>query len=377
LQVVVVKHFVNTSLMVIAFYIDEMNFRGVANSTFLYSKYNEVVLKNKSLIFYNKSNANNKNVVIKKFKKKFKTIGVNNFSAIEQYLYKYKIKYIYTQKGGKKDTWVSNKIKTLVHYVYPQKLSEIHGYKYVCVSSWLGSQFTNNKIPILPYILELKKTHKNLRKKLKIKKNQIVIGCHGGESSFDLKFAQDTLKNLVRKKTNITFVFLNINKFCKHRRIIFLKGTSNETFKRLFLNTCDAMIYGRSLGESFGMACGEFASLNKLIISYKYNRHRSHIDYLSKTRYIEYYSKKSLFNILNNFNKNDKLLSNKKNNYLLCQPKAVMQIFKKVFLNDKSHVKISIVDYFVNYAGFIKMNYYYVRHKIYNQYYKFFESKFS
>ena len=42
--------------MNIAFYIDEMNFRGVANSTYQYSHFNELILKNKSIIFYNKKN---------------------------------------------------------------------------------------------------------------------------------------------------------------------------------------------------------------------------------------------------------------------------------------------------------------------------------
>ena len=353
-----------------------MNFRGVANSTFLYSKYNEKLLKNKSLIFYNKTNERNKNEVIKKFKNKFKTIGINKFSEIEQHLNKYKIKYIYTQKSGEKDNWASNKIKTLIHYVYPQKLSEIHGYKYVCVSKWLSNQFTNNKILILPYILELKKTKKNLRKKLKIKKNQTVFGCHGGESSFDLKFAQNALKDFVQKRKDITFIFLNINKFCSHKRIIFLKGTADEIFKRTFLNTCDAMLYGRSLGESFGMSCGEFASLNKLIISYKYNRHRSHIDYLSRSYCIEYSSRKSLIKILNNYDRNNKLFFNKKNSYLDCKPLPVMKIFKRVFLTKTPIIKISYFDNFVNYVGYIKMSYYYLRHKIYNHYYKFIESKF-
>ena len=252
----------------------------------------------------------------------------------------------------------------------------MHGHKYISVSNWLSKQFTNNKIPILPYIVELKKTKKNLRKKLKIKKNQLTVGCHGGESSFDLKFAQDTLLDLVRKKNDITFLFLNINKFCNHPRIIFLKGTADEILKKKFLNSCDAMIYGRSLGESFGMACGEFAVLNKPIFSYKYNRHRSHIDYLSKNYYVEYSSRESLFNILNNFNKKHKLLKNKKNDYLKCTPKIIMKNFKKLLLSQRSRVKISIYDYIINFIGFTKMYYYYLRHKIYNHFYNFIESKF-
>ena len=55
-----------------------------------------------------------------------------------------------------------------------------------------------------------------------------------------------------------------------------MKGTINENLKKKFVNTCDAMIYGRSLGESFGMACAEFAIKNKDIFSYRFNKHRSH-----------------------------------------------------------------------------------------------------
>ena len=88
--------------MNIAFYIDEMNFRGVANSTYQYSHFNELILNNKSIIFYNKSNKSNKKEVINKFKKRFQVIGINHFKEIETKDKKFKIDFIYTQKGGKK-----------------------------------------------------------------------------------------------------------------------------------------------------------------------------------------------------------------------------------------------------------------------------------
>ena len=40
--------------MKVAFYIDEMNLRGVANSTYLYALNNKKILKNKSYIFITK-----------------------------------------------------------------------------------------------------------------------------------------------------------------------------------------------------------------------------------------------------------------------------------------------------------------------------------
>ena len=50
------------------------------------------------------------------------------------------------------------------------------------------------------------------------------------------------------------------------------------------------MIYGRSLGGSFGLACAEFAVLNKSIISYRYNRHKNHKLSMSETNFFEYSS---------------------------------------------------------------------------------------
>ncbi len=362
--------------MNIAFYIDEMNVRGVANSTYDYAKYNKFILKNNSYIFYNKKNFRNKNHVLKRFKKLFKVIGISNFYEIDNFLETLKLNYVYTQKSGSKDEWVSNNIKTIIHSVYPQFLSQIHGYKYLYISEWLSENFSNKKIPSLPYIVEKNDIKQNLKKKLKINKNDIVFGCHGGESSFDLKFAQDTVLSLVKKRKNIIFVFLNINKFCSHPQIKFLKGTSNSLIKKKFINTCDAMIYGRSLGESFGLACGEFAITNKLIISYKFNRHKAHLAQISKNRFIEYSSRKSLFNILSKFDKKRDRSKKSKNKYLECTPKKIMFLFKK-FLNNENYTRnLNILDYLINYINFAKIVYFYVRHKIYNHYYNFLEKKF-
>ena len=363
--------------MNIAFYIDEMNFRGVANSTYQYSHFNELILKNSSIIFYNKKNKANKKQVITKFKKRFRVVGVDHFYEIELNKKKFNIDFIYTQKGGEKNHWVSYKVKTLVHFVYPQHLQEIHGHKYICVSEWHSKNFSNNKIPFLPYIVQINKSKQNLKKKLKIKKNQIVFGCHGGESSFDLQFVRDTLLEIVKKRKDIIFLFLNIDKFCKHPRIIFLKGSSDEIYKKRFLNTCDAMIYGRSLGESFGMSCGEFAIQGKKIISYKFNRHKSHIYSLGRKNFEEYSSRKSLFNILDNFKKKNAINFDKENMYLNCSPKKVMKIFKEVFFKGKLNIRLSPIDYFVNYLNFTKMHYQYIRHKIYNHYYRLIESKIT
>ena len=55
--------------MNIGFFIGEMNFRGVANSSYQYAYYNQILLKNRSIIFYNKEEKFHKKEVISKFNK--------------------------------------------------------------------------------------------------------------------------------------------------------------------------------------------------------------------------------------------------------------------------------------------------------------------
>ena len=97
--------------MLIGFYIDELNFRGIANSTFKYAHYNEKILRNRSIIFYNKKNYRNKKEVKNIFANRFLTIGVKQFKDIETFNKKYNFDFIYVQKGGEKDTWKLKNIK--------------------------------------------------------------------------------------------------------------------------------------------------------------------------------------------------------------------------------------------------------------------------
>tara|TARA_B100001121_G_scaffold105090_1_gene93048 strand:+ start:1664 stop:2749 length:1086 start_codon:yes stop_codon:yes gene_type:complete len=359
--------------MNIAFYIDEMNYRGVANSTYQFALQNQKILKNKSIIFYNKKNYRNQKEVINKFKNKFKVFGISHFSELENYKNKILIDYLYVQKSGNKDIWTSNKIKTLIHSVYPQKLSQIHGDKYVYISEWLSKNFSNNKVPFVPLITKVEKNKNDLKKKLRINKDKLVFGCYGGESSFDLQFVKNAIMDIVENRQDILFIFLNIKKFSNHKQIKFLKGTLNENYKKKFINSCDAMIYGRSLGESFGLSCGEFTLVNKRIISYKFNRHRAHIFNISSDHLIEYESYNSFKKIILNFKKKSLKIDNKYKDY---SENKVMVLFQNIFLKKEQNIKLSFWDYLKNFQGFIKIGYFYLRHKIYVHYFNFFENKF-
>ena len=356
-------------MLKVGFYLRELNFRGIANSIFIYAKNNQSILKNKSIIFYNSTALDNKPEAIKEFKKKFKTIKVSSLSQLEKINKNLKLDYIYFQRDGAKDEIVNNS-KNIIHAVFPQNPFQYHGSNYAFISNWLSKTCSNNKFPFAPLPVQLLKNNQDLRRKLKIPKNAKVFGYHGGETSFDLIFVRDAIEKVVKQNKNIYFLFMNIKKFCNHKKVIFIKGSFNQTQKVKFINTCDAMLHARSLGESFGLSCAEFAIKNKPILTYGYCRQRAHFE-ICKNNIIPYYSYKDLNTKILDFNKNKKYNSRNLKNEL--SEKRTIKIFKEILLN-KKHKKrsLNIIDYIIVAFFFLQKNYFYIRNKIYINFYKIF-----
>ena len=353
-------------MLKIGFYLNEINFRGVCNSVYLFAKNNERILKNKSIIFYWGGSSDNQAEVVKIFKKKFKLIKVKNFNELERISKNLKLDYCYFQRTGFKDYLLKN-TRNIIHAVFPEK-SKYHGYRYAFVSGWLSKVCSNNQYPYLPLPVKLLKNNQNLRNKLKIPKNAKVFGYHGGETSFDLIFVRDAVKKLVKQNKNIYFLFMNIKKFFNHKKIIFIKGTFNQTQKVKFINTCDAMLHARSLGESFGLSCAEFTIKNKPILTYGYCRQRAHFE-ICKNNIIPYYSYKDLNTKILNFKKNKKYNSGNLKNEL--SEKKTIKIFKKILLNKKQQKRsLNIIDYIIVAFFFLQKNYFYIRNKVYINFYK-------
>ena len=354
-------------MLKVGFYLRELNFRGIANSIFIYAKNNQTILKNKSIIFYNSTALDNKTEAIKEFKKKFKTIKISSLSELEKINKILKLDYIYFQRDGAKDEIVNNS-KNIIHAVFPQNPFQYHGSNYAFISKWLSKTCSNNKYPFAPLPVQLLKNNQNLRNKLKIPKNAKVFGYHGGETSFDLIFVRDAIKKIVKQNKNIYFLFMNIGKFFNHKKVIFIKGTFNQTQKVKFINTCDVMLHARSLGESFGLSCAEFAIKNKPILTYGYCRQRAHFE-ICKKNIIPYYSYTDLNKKILNFKKNKKYIS--KNLKSELSEKKTIKIFKKILLNKKQQKRsLNIMDYIIVGFFFLQSNYFYIRNKVYTNYYK-------
>ena len=103
-----------------------------------------------------------------------------------------------------------------------------------------------------------------------------------------------------------------------------------------FINTCDAFLHARSMGETFGLAIAEFSTKNKPIITKSTVStpwcDNAHIEILGD-KAILYDSYEDIYSILTNFydilNKHDDW-----NCYREYTPEKIMSIFDEVFIKN-------------------------------------------
>lgn len=310
----------------VGFWSGHLGERGTDIAMYDYAYYNEKILKNESIIFYPKENEYNNNDVIKKFKKRFQVICVNNFSEINQCLLNDNIKYFYNIKYGKNDGNVCKSAKNCIHCVF--EAHEPHGDVYTTIAS--GVNGNDGKYPVVPHMVALPNVNTDLRNRLNIPNNATVFGGYGGSENFSIRMAQRAVYLTAKQCPDIYFLFANFNKFCDPLpNIIHLPCIVDLNEKVEFINTCDAMIWARKDGEVMSMAMGEFSIKNKPIIC-KNIGYPGHVHLLGD-KAIWYKSKNHLINILQNFDK-EEMAKKDWNAYRDYTPEKVMKIFDEVFL---------------------------------------------
>ena len=133
--------------------------------------------------------------------------------------------------------------------------------------------------------------------------------------------------------------FANTKKFCENLpNIIHLEKIIDLDEKVKFINTCDAMLWGRNDGETFGLSIGEFSTKNKPIIAtpnYKLNPKvdTAHIHFLKEKGV--WYNQNNLYEILTTFITEENRLDIQQkdwNAFKEFTPEKVMKIFEKVFI---------------------------------------------
>jgi hypothetical protein len=319
--------------MKIAFHCNQLSLRGTEVAMYDYAHYNEKLLGNKSIIL-----AKNPAVwkysdqpAIDKFKNRFEVFFYNDIREIEEILDDNKVDVFYAQKAGDRDGVVSNNRKTVIHTVFQQY--DPHGDVYAFISEWLSRIYCNVH-DFVPYMVDLPDHDKDMREELGIPADAIVFGRHGGYETFDIPFVKHCVGDVVSKRNDVWFLFMNTEKFVDHPRVLFLEPTADLKKKTEFINTCNAMIHARFKGETFGLACAEFSLRNKPVITFAGSMDRAH-EMILKDKGFYYRTIGDLQNIFSNmdrFFKGDNLKRDW-NQYRDYSPEKVMTKFKKVFLD--------------------------------------------
>ncbi|MBU3546656.1 hypothetical protein [Polynucleobacter sp. MWH-Jannik1A5] len=330
--------------MKLGFHTNGLSLRGTEIALYDYAHHNQKLLGNESVIFYRKNN-NVVQSVLEKFSQQFKLYPYDGQVELKRLIEREKIDLTYFIKSGERDDAISESSPSLIHAVFPTKPEEFHGDKYAFVSQWLSKEYSNNKIPFVPHMIELPEVAGNLRSSLGIPETATVLGWYGGSDSFNLDFVKETVLSAVEQRSDLFFLFMNMDPFAQHERLIFLPGNSDLNYKVQFINTCDGMLHARGIGESFGLACGEFSIKGKPVITYALSPQRSHIEILGD-KAILYRGKKELAEIFSNFTRrvqHEKNWDAYSENF---SPKVIMRQFNDVFIKGKnlSEIQLSAID---------------------------------
>lgn len=316
--------------MNIGFHSNSLTLRGAEIALFDYAFHNQNLLQNQSFIFYKKQ-LNSDPLVIAKFQKHFPVFAYDTMEELEALAKDQHLDLMYFIKSGERDSNILSGTPCAIHAVFPVSPDQFHGDRYAFVSEWLAKEYSNRKLPFVPHMIDLPEVAGDLRLQLSIPEDATVLGCYGGSDSFNLRFVHQVIGRVLEQRKDLYFIFMNITPFASHERLIFLPGNSDMQYKMQFINTCDGMLHARGIGESFGIACGEFSIKGKPVITYAFSPQRSHIEILGE-RGIFYQGRKDLMKILLNFTRQTQHQMNWDAYSEHFSPNAVMQRFDEVFV---------------------------------------------
>lgn len=309
----------------ICFWLNHLGERGMCVSTYDYAYYNEKILNNKSIILYNGDDDTGDPEVLKKFTAQFEIYSCR-LGDIDNMVATLHGDLLYILKHGKYDDLMYFKTKTAVHAVF--EATQPHGDIFAVISSDVNGA---NHLPIVPHMINLPTTTETMRAELNIPEDALVFGRHGGYDQFNMDFVHNAVLHIALSYPNVYFVFMNTRPFCQELpNIIHVDKTIDLEKKNAFINTCDAMIWGRSGGETFGLSIGEFSSRNKPVFCMDIGS-RAHVNILGEKAII--YTRETLYNQMIAFIGNYKEMKNRDwNAYKDFTPENVMHIFNKVFI---------------------------------------------
>ena len=332
--------------------------RGSTIAMYDYAHYNETLLGNTSYIVYDATSPRNRRAVVEKYTGRFggdRVFGYTEFLNVEQFIQDNELDAMYIIKFGTVDKYVFQGCPTLVHSVFE---IEPHGYRYATVSKYLKEHHMppaltaeqRALVNVVPHMIDMPRIDElpafdkiGYREKYGIPRDAFVIGRYGGAKQFNLRQVHAAIEQFlndpstISQKRPVYFLFANTLSFYAHDRIKYVSTIYDRFDKAAFILSCDAMIHGRSDGETFGLSLGEFAFYNKPIITTQSNEFNAHIDIMQNKAIIYKTETQSLLWLLRNVEDVvhgfTKMHGDNLNGYDEFTPENAMWHFKRVFLD--------------------------------------------
>jgi len=251
------------------------------------------------IIGYNRANKNNNVKVIDDISSKFELFPYKNFKKLISK--ELKFDRAYWIKEGKNDGNLLPNMQNYVHSVF--QFYEPHGYKYFYVSKWLANSMKSthrdsetarhaqkngtinaNNFDFLPHSAEPLNQNSNFSQELRVPENALLVLRYGGFETFDIKFVQESIRDILLTCSDIYFFFINTKKFIKDERVKFLPAITNLQEKYNYLAAADLFLHARERGESFGLAIAEAHSVGLPVIAWRGGIDKNHLEMIPKER---------------------------------------------------------------------------------------------
>jgi hypothetical protein len=265
----------------IGFYLDHFTFRGTNSAVYDYAVYNKKLLGNESIIIFAEENkSGEKESILNQYRSENIVTIPAKTTELEGLFKSLKLSALYTisRNSGINESGKQTRpeiiaaqnigLKCIVHCVLEMgNISSAKGTSFIGVSNSVAKGGD-----VLPHIVILPELKTDYRSFLNIPSTAIVYGRHGGCDTFDIPFVKKAIEKIVQVRKDIYFIFAgevpNILRDVKpHPQILFISPFYDKYTKRKFINTCDYMIHGGKLGESFGLSCLEFDYCGKGVLT--------------------------------------------------------------------------------------------------------------
>ena len=313
--------------MKIIFHDNSLCLRGTTVALYDYAYFCKMMWNVDVSILYNNTHFANHVLAIKKFTDEFNIVmSYNNLNEMQNIIDEISPDAFFMIKSGPWDGVISKSCKNWVNAIGPTNINQVYGDKFFMGSKWLSD--ISGGIDYVPYMVNLPDTNDDMRDELGIPKDAVVFGRNGGHDSFNLDFAKKAVGEVLKQREGVFFLFQGTDKFIEHERVIHLPASADLVEKVKFINTTDALLHARDLGESFGQTCAEFSAKNKPVITWFLSRERNHIDILCE-KGLYYNDYEDLMKILLNFQPDKTTNWNCYDEYL---PGPVMDRFKRLYL---------------------------------------------